>query len=265
MIDRRDIAGLTVAVVGHAALVGGVLYFAGLDSDKPLISANAPIQVTLADDIGLVSAAPDPSEEPPAQAAQGEEAPPEPEAAQPEPQPEPEEKPKPSPPRDNADTADRRRPDRPKTNQQTQPGSGRPRPGLEMNDFSPNNGPARERTDGTGEKSQATMTGPALANITSAILRQVQPCADRQVIPAPEASQIIAIVQLRLNPDGSFAGLRILRHEGTTDANQRYVARVDDAVEAIFAGCTPIRGLPPELYDVPRGWRSITFRYRLTN
>ena len=109
------------------------------------------------------------------------------------------------------------------------------------------------------------MTGPALANITSAIVRQVKPCADRQVIPAPEASQILAIVQLRLNPDGSLAGMRILRHEGVTDANERYVSRVDDAVEAIFAGCTPIRGLPPELYDVPRGWRSITFRYRLTN
>jgi hypothetical protein len=111
--------------------------------------------------------------------------------------------------------------------------------------------------------SSGPMTPMAMATIASEVRRQLQPCADRQVIPAPEASQIVAIVQLDLNRDGSLAKLRILGHKGVTESNQRYVPRVDEAVEAIFTGCTPIQGLPPELYDVPRGWRTMKFQYRL--
>lgn len=264
MIDRGDISGFTVAVVGHAALIALVLFFAP-GGEKEIAPSNEPIQVTLSDEVGLVSAAPDPSEEAPAQASQGEETPAEPDPSPPAPAPEPEAKPQPNPPRPNPDAADRRRPDRAKPNQQTQPGTGRPRPGLELSDFSPNNGPAPEKTDGTGAKAQATMTGPAQQNILSAIKRQVQPCADRQVIPAPEARQIYAMVQLTLKRDGSLESVRIVGHEGVNEGNARYVPRVDDAVEAIFAGCTPIRGLPPELYDVPRGWRSLKFRYRMNS
>ena len=32
---------------------------------------------------------------------------------------------------------------------------------------------------------------------------------------------------------------------------------------AAFTGCSPLRGLPQELYDVPRGWNNFTMRYRL--
>ncbi|MCW3846232.1 hypothetical protein OF829_03205 [Sphingomonas sp. LB-2] len=107
------------------------------------------------------------------------------------------------------------------------------------------------------------MTPAALMTIVSSVSSQLQPCADRQIVPAPEAGEIIAVVQLNLNRDGSLASFRILDHNGVTEANQRYVPQVDAAVEAIFTGCTPLRGLPPELYDVPRGWRSLKFRYRL--
>jgi len=108
-------------------------------------------------------------------------------------------------------------------------------------------------------------TGEARMAIFTAVRKQVQPCADRQVIPAPEAAQITAVVQLNLQRDGSLANFRIVGHNGITEANQRYVPRVDAAVEAIFTGCTPFRGLPPELYDVPGGWRTLKFNYRLKN
>ena len=106
-------------------------------------------------------------------------------------------------------------------------------------------------------------TGPAIMAIFATIGNQIQPCADRQVIPAPEASGIAAVVRLHLNPDGSLASLQILDHQGVNASNQRYVSHVDKAVEAIFTGCTPFHGLPPELYDGPKGWRQITVRYRL--
>lgn len=264
MIERRDITGLTVAILGHAGLIALIYFWPwGVREEKP--AAMDPIQVTLADDVGLVSAAPDPSDEPPAQAAQGEEAPPEPDAAPPEPQ--PEAKPDPAPkPQPKPDATDRHRPDRPSTQTpNAKPPRNTPQPTGQVSDPSKDNGPAKEPTNGTGTKSQATMTGEAQQNILSAIRRAVQPCADRQVIPAPEARQILAMVQLKLRPDGSLQSVQIVGHEGVNDSNERYVARVDDAVEAIFAGCTPIRGLPPELYDVPRGWRSMKFRYRLTS
>ncbi|MCW3846233.1 hypothetical protein OF829_03210 [Sphingomonas sp. LB-2] len=265
MIDRRDIFGLAGAIVGHAGLLAAILFFAPKGPSKPFVPSNAPIMVTLADDVGLISAAPDPSDQPPASASAGEEAPPDTEIAPPEPQPDPETQPKPAPPRPNPDASERQRPDRQRTNQQTQPNSnGRPRPGLNLN-LSANDGPAPEKTNGTGNQSQASTTGKPQMDLGQAIKRAVQPCADQQVIPAPEARQIWVIVQLRLNRDGSLAGLRIVGHEGTNDSNERYVARVDDAVEAIFRGCTPIRGLPPELYDVPGGWQSRKFRYRLNS
>lgn len=120
--------------------------------------------------------------------------------------------------------------------------------------------PAPELLDATP---QPGMSGPAIAAMVATIRRRVQPCADRQIIPAPEASGILAVVRLTLNRDGSLASFRILRHEGITDANRAYVPRVNKAVEGIFTGCTPILGLPPEFYDVPGGWRAMTFRYRL--
>lgn len=109
--------------------------------------------------------------------------------------------------------------------------------------------------------------GPATATtaMTTTIVRQVQPCADRQVIPAPAAMEIVLVVKLDLNPDGSLADFRILDRQGITDTNRAYLPHVEKAVETIFTECTPIQGLPPELYDVPRGWKSIKFIYRMKN
>ena len=262
MIERRDITGLTVAILGHAGLIALIYFWPwGVREEKPM--PMDPIQVTLSDDIGLVSAAPDPSTEAPEEATQGADVPDDTDVAPPDA--EPEKKPAPTPPQQPSSTT---KPPPPASNrtQQTQQNRNGQRRGLELDDATlRGDGPAKQPTEGTGTKSQATMTGDAQQNILSAIKRQVQPCADRQVIPAPEARQILAMVQLKLKPDGSLQSVQIVGHEGVNDSNQRYVARVDDAVEAIFAGCTPIRGLPPELYDVPRGWRSMKFRYRLTS
>ena len=255
MIDRRDITGFGLAVLGHAALIAAIFYVIPHEAPPPPVPPEG-IQVTLADDVGLTSAAPDPSTEPPAQAAQGEDVPEEAEPAPAEPEPEVKPDAVPTKTQPRPDPRDRRRPDTPV----------RPSPNSGIPDYSKNPpGPAREKTDGEGDKPQATMTGAAKQNIMSAILRQVQPCADRQVIPAPEARQIYAMVQLTLRRDGSLESVRIVDHIGVTDENRRYVPRVDDAVEAIFAGCTPIRGLPPELYEVPGGWRSLKFRYRMNS
>lgn len=111
----------------------------------------------------------------------------------------------------------------------------------------------------------ATMNAQAAADIGSAIRRQVQPCADRQVNPGPGASRIVVTIRLQLNRDGSLAGRPSIAddHGGVDDENRRYVDAVDRNAIATFAGCAPLRGLPAELYDVPRGWKTFILRYKL--
>jgi hypothetical protein len=118
----------------------------------------------------------------------------------------------------------------------------------------------------TAYASAPAMTGADMANVASAVHRQVKPCADRQIIPHPDASAIVAVVRVRLKRDGSLDGpVEILRNEGVTAASQPYVERVNGAVRAIFEQCTPFRGLPDAFYDIRSGWRTLTFRYRLAN
>ncbi len=110
----------------------------------------------------------------------------------------------------------------------------------------------------------ATMNAKATADIGSAILRQVQPCANRQVTPGPGAERIRVAINLKLNRDGSLAAPpRVVNHSGVDDDNSRYLDRVDDLAVATFTGCAPLKGLPAELYDVQNGWRNFTLRYKL--
>jgi len=124
----------------------------------------------------------------------------------------------------------------------------------------------------TDQPSKSTSTAPpaarigarALADIGSAIQRQVQPCADRQVNPGPGAERILVAINLRINRDGSLAAQpRVVGHSGVDDGNRRYVDRVDDLAIATFVGCAPLRGLPEALYDVQNGWKNFTLRYKL--
>jgi hypothetical protein len=108
------------------------------------------------------------------------------------------------------------------------------------------------------------MSARAMADIGSAIARQVQPCADRQVYPGPGAERIVTPISLRLNRDGSLAGRpRVGQQRGLDDENSRYAQRVADLAVNAFVSCAPLRGLPQELYDVPRGWSNFTLNYRL--
>ena len=108
------------------------------------------------------------------------------------------------------------------------------------------------------------MNAQAMMDIGSKITQQVQPCANRQVKPGPGAERIRVTIRLRLNRDGSLAAdPQVVAHDGVDDENSRYQDRVDDNAIATFKGCSPLRGLPPELYDVPRGWSNFVMRYKL--
>lgn len=269
-LTRAEAAGLTIAAIGHVALFGLLSRSVFLPSPDPDKLRATPIEVSLAEDVALESAAPVISSAPEAAKKSPVEAPVEPDSAPPEPmsQPEPAAKPQPAPPKP-APAPDARpappakpSPPAPAANRRRQPRRVvQPTGNLEGLDL----GRSNSRSDNVSPNPPAAkMSAKAMSDIGSAIQRQVQPCADRQVNPGPGADQIRVVVNLRINRDGSLAGApRIVGHTGVDDSNQRYVTRVDDAVRAIFAGCSPLRGLPGELYDVPNGWQSFTLRYRL--
>ncbi len=113
--------------------------------------------------------------------------------------------------------------------------------------------------------SGAVMSPIALAGIKSAITRQIQPCADRQVNPGPGANEIVVTLNLRLRQDGSLASRpTVVRTTGVDDANSRYEKRVTDLAIAAYTGCSPLRNLPDELYRTANGgWSNINMNYKL--
>jgi hypothetical protein len=121
----------------------------------------------------------------------------------------------------------------------------------------------RDPASHTNNPPAAVMSAQARADIGQAIARQVQPCADRQAVPYG-AGQIVTQINLRLNRDGSLAAPpHIIRQLNADGENARYAQRAADIAIAAFTQCSPLRGLPQELYDVPRGWSNFTLNYRL--
>ena len=298
-MERTEKIGLAGAVVGHAILFGvlavGFLSRPPAEQLKP-----KPIEISLVPDVAVELQAP-PAVEEPAQSRAPEPAPPE---DSPPPEPVPAPKPQPAPPAKPPEPVPApapkpapKAPPPPKKQPVAKPEKKEPTKAAPAKVAT---APAKQPSvaKGTGSnpvgkkpkaggfvldqetlkglsaapsKSKAptppgaTMNAQAAADIGSAIKRQVQPCADRQVNPGPGASRIIVTIRLQLNRDGSLNGRPTVsdQHSGVDAENSRYVDAVDRNAIAAFMGCAPLRGLPPELYDVPRGWKTFSLRYKL--
>ncbi|WP_353203621.1 cell envelope biogenesis protein TolA [Sphingomonas sp.] len=296
-MTRNEGVGLAAAAIGHVVL------FAILSvvwSAKPVpLPTPKPIDVSLVDAVALDQRAP-PAPEPPAQSTAPDPGPPEdapPPAKAPEPAPDPA-PPKPQPaavappkpatkplppvkqpvaekvekpektkaapvkaaaPPAKAVAASKAAGANPKATKAKPTGS------LLDDDFRKGLSQTPSKAKSPAAAPGATMDAKAAADIGSAIRRQVQPCADRQVNPGPGASRIVVTIRLSLNRDGSLAARPSVSddHGGVDDENRRYVDAVDRNAIATFSGCAPLRGLPPELYDVPRGWKAFILRYKL--
>lgn len=269
MIDRSEGAGLTVALAGHVVLFG-LLSVGFLATPNPDKLKSVPIEVSLSDDIGMETTAPVVSHEELAARKSPLDAPVEPDSAPPEPQPEPEPvKPQPTPPRPAPAPAPAPAPRPakpvPAKSSPPRPQPARPiRPSGGLPDYAKEYGKANKPSESDSITPPASATGADRASFAAAIQRQVQPCANRQVTPGPGAERIRVAIKLRLNRDGSLAAEpTVMGRDGVDDGNRRYVERVDDLAIATFKGCSPLRGLPDELYDVPGGWKSVTLRYKL--
>jgi outer membrane biosynthesis protein TonB len=273
-MDRAEKTALAIAAAGHAILFG-VLSVGFLATPNPDKLKPVPVEISFADQVALESTAPVVSSAPEAPKKSPVEAPVEPETAPPEPVREPDPqpiKPKPQPPKPAPAPAPApvKQPTPPqKPTSAAPPSYARQPPKRDVRPTGNLDGLDIGRTNNKTESKATTppaavMSAAAAADIGSAIKRQVQPCADRQVSPGPGAENIVSLVQLQFNRDGSLAAPpKVISRTGVDADNERYVTRVDDAVRSIFAGCSPLRGFPPELYDVPRGWKSFKMNYRL--
>ncbi|WP_375398249.1 cell envelope biogenesis protein TolA [uncultured Sphingomonas sp.] len=295
---RRKRDGVWIAVLLsvtlHVALF--VLLSIGLRDQEAPPPPPAPIDVVIAEDVGLVAKAPE-AVTPPAESRAPEAGPPEdaapaaPRDAAPEPAP-PEPQPKAAPPPEPVAVAPpkpRPKTIAPPTPAKARPARAAPRTSLARPDVAPAQTAGRDSSSRqkkqrgsllgddfrkglalspskstTAAPKAAAMSAAAVADIRSKIAQQVQPCANRQIIPGPGAERILVTMLLRINRDGSLAGApQIVGHEGVDEDNRRYMRQVDDRAIATFVGCSPLRGLPLELYDVPGGWSLFKLRYKL--
>ncbi|MFN3944225.1 MAG: cell envelope biogenesis protein TolA [Allosphingosinicella sp.] len=290
-MDRAEATGFGIATTGHVALLVALSVGFAASQNVPAPPVQT-IEVSFAEDVALVSSAPEPTIEPPAQSVAPELGPPEEPAPAPEPEPappQPQPEPAPAPPQPQPRPQPKQAAPAP-AQEKARPQPAREQPAPKQKAAAPPATKATESGTAAAERPRGSRLGPdllkgigrdpspstdtrptgavmsaqAAADIGSAILRQVQPCADRQVSPGPGAERIVTPISLRLNRDGSLAARPTVgRQTGIDDENRRYAERVADLAIATFVGCSPLRGLPQELYEVPNGWRNFTLRYRL--
>jgi outer membrane biosynthesis protein TonB len=273
-MDRAEQAGLGVAVAGHIALFAALSL--GLLSAPELPKLDSqPVEVTLATEVDLKSAAPAPAPPAPAQ-PQAQPAPPEPtpapiiappppppliEKPQPKSEPKPVAKvePKPKPKADakpkpvtkpvkvaKADPEARRRPglsnsivsglsDTPSQAKPTKPGKVAPTSAA----------PAEP-----AGVSAAAMTGPQKASLNSLIYTQLKPYW--RPPSGADAELLITRLSVRLNKDGSLASdPEVITQDGINDSNRSQAKlHADRAIQAVRRAA-PFN-LPVQFYD---GWK----------
>ena len=242
-LDRAEWTGTGAALLFHVALIGALsMSLAQVDSTPE----PPAMEVEFVEEVGLTAAAPQsiPVPPPPSQSPEIGEA----EPAEPQPAARPTPTVSPTPPRPVPRT-----PSRPA-----------PRVSRIGDDFLKGIGEAPSRSNAPPRPAAPTFSAQARASVGSAILRQVQPCADRQPFIGEDANQVRLRVNLKLARSGRLTRPpTILGMSGDPELRAKYGDLLEDQVRRIFAECTPLR-LPAELYDTPDGgWNDFTFTYRV--
>ncbi len=244
-MDRAEWTGTGAALLFHVALIGALtLSLASVDA----VPEPPSMEVEFVEDVGLTAAAPQsitvpppPSQAPEIGEAEPIEAPP---AIRPTPA--PTIKPAPAKPLPRA------------------PAKPAPRASRIGDDFLKGISDKSSQSNAPAKPAATTFSATARASVGQAILRQVQPCADRQPYIGEGANQVRLTINLKLARNGRLTRPpTVLRTAGDPDLRAKYGNLLEDQVRRIFAECTPLR-LPAELYDTPTGgWNDFTFTYRV--
>lgn len=260
MADRAfrndEKVGFAAAVVLHGAVVA-VLLMQTVRSEVSVFPER--MTVSLATEVGLEAAAPDPVSE--SRAAIAPTLSDDPAPAPQEMKPEPAARPAPSQPKPAARTAaqqptptrDRSRPDRTAAKSTATPAKAATKAG----------GGSRIGDDfleGKGSSTTTTETRAPAAQIGAAAKASIGQALARQVKPhwtAPQGldvDQLVTLVDFDLNPDGSLKGRpRVRSQSGVNDSNRTQAARhAENAIRAVQLAA-PFK-LPEEYYEA---WKTV--------
>lgn len=291
-MERAERAGLGVAAVGHLLLLG-ILSVGIAHRIMPVKPVQEVMDVQLVDTIGLKSAAPKPATEAPRQMEAPDVGPPKdavppPPAAVPEP-------PKPIPPKPTPPTPPKPVPPKPpepiaKTPAPpAKPAPAKPLPSRLLPDIlkdvrsvakteSAKSDAAAKAERAAGAKigpdflkgvlnaskgktdtARATVSGAQANGLAAAIKRQVQPCYDLGALGGTPAMQIVTVLQLHFNPDGSLAGTpQLIEQQGVNSSNRSYAQQMAEVSRRAVLRCSPLK-LPSELYA--GGWENFTMGF----
>lgn len=271
-MSRAEGAGLAGAVVVHALL--GWLLWLGAQADAkadPQKPVNAPIEVSLSEDVADLSQAPVPHQEEVAAKLSPVEAPTEPEVAPPDPAPAPDPqpvaKPQPAPPKPAPAPKAQPAPPKPVTKAQPAPKqpatrpaparpAARPQPRRDVRASGALDGIvaglASRPTTGTATTPPATTAGPQVRSALRAeVLRQIKP---HWTPPSgADSDQLRTRVLISLNRDGSIAGAPRVTQTGVTASNRVQAdLHRERAIRAVRLAA-PFK-LPAQYYDA---WKTI--------
>ncbi|MEO9467440.1 cell envelope biogenesis protein TolA [Parasphingorhabdus sp.] len=250
-MERAEKIGLGVAAAGHIALFGvlSFSFFGGTDdSFKP-----KPIEVMIADEVGLESSAPNPSLVPPATSVAPELGTPDPaELVEPDVAPLPElPDVKPTPPREKP-AAKPKAPPKPTPKPKEKPKGSRL-----GKDFL--KGVTDAPSTSRNQNIAAEKASPAaVASLNREVTRQLKPHWQRLAPSGADAELLRTTIIFNLNPDGSLSGPpNVIRTSGATPSNRPQVALHAERAVAAIRRAAPFR-LPEKFYAE---WKSIRYDF----
>ncbi len=275
-LDRREGTGLGLAVIGHVALFG-LLSVGFLATPNPLKLEPTPIEISLTDEVGLKSEAPQIQKEAPAERLAEVPGPVEPDTPPPAPQPDPQplSRPDPAPPKTVPAPAPKPQPKaqpkkpqtpprpapQPKAVAKTQPSQAKAQAPSTSKAVRPT-GRLTGIVDGlTDQPSKGKATTPQASQIGAAVKSALAAEVIRQLRPhwkSPTGADVELLrtqVEIRLNRDGTLAAPpRVIGQTGVTASNRPQADLHKERAISAARLAAPFR-LPPEYYEA---WKLIT-------
>lgn len=289
-IDRREGTAIGVAVIGHIVLFG-LLSVGFLSTPNPLKLEPTPIEISLTDEVGLTSEAPQIQTEAPAERLAETPGPVEPDTPPPVPQPDPQPvaRPDPTPPRP-APAPEPLRPQPrpvpkaepkktpptpPRAEPKAQPKAAAPQPKAQpkaaaQSKAAPSTSRSVARPTGrltgivdglTDQPSKGKATTPPATAIGAQVRSALAAEVIRQLRPhwkSPTGADVELLrtqVEIRLNRDGTLAAPpRVVGQTGLTASNRPQADLHEERAIAAVKLAAPFK-LPPEYYDA---WKLIT-------
>jgi outer membrane biosynthesis protein TonB len=118
-----------------------------------------------------------------------------------------------------------------------------------------------EKSASQTQAPRASKVGPQdIANIAGLIKRQVQPCYDLGALKGTSAMSIVTVLRLQFRRDGSIASATLSNQSGVSGDNRQYAQQMAELSRRAVLRCSPLRGLPDDLYV--GGWQDIEMTFR---